>query len=95
MLEMILCYVAGTAAGLLLFRTYVKERIVSGTVDMLLAEDYLHGEVDDDGVMQLTKIEDIEPRGISPELWRQLEAALREMEDETMSEEIMENDDEK
>jgi len=95
MLEMIACYVAGTAAGLLLFRTYVKERIVSGTVDMLLAEDYLHGEVDADGVMQLTKIEDIEPRGISPELWRQLEAALREMEDETMSEEIMENDDEK
>ena len=94
MLEMIVCYVAGTAAGLLLFRTYVKERIVSGTVDMLLAEDYLHGEVDDDGVMQLTKIEDIEPRGISPELWSQLEAALKEMEEETMSEEIMENDDE-
>ena len=94
MLEMIACYVAGTAAGLLLFRTYVKERIVSGTVDMLLAEDYLCGEVDDDGVMQLTKIEDIEPRGISPELWSQLEAALKEMEDETMSEEITENDDE-
>ena len=94
MLEMIVCYVAGTAAGLLLFRTYVKERIVSGTVDMLLAEDYLHGEVDDDGVIQLTKIEDIEPRGISPELWSQLEAALKEMEEETMSEEIMENEDE-
>ena len=93
MLEMIMCYVAGTAAGLLLFRTYVKERIVSGTVDMLLAENYLCGEVDDDGVMQLTKIEDIEPCGVSPELWNQLEAALKEMEDESMSEEIMERDD--
>jgi len=93
MLEMIVCYVAGTAAGLLLFRTYVKERIVSGTVDMLLEEKYLYGEVDGDVVMHLTKIEDIEPR-ISPELWSQLEAALKEMEDETMSEEIMENDDE-
>lgn len=91
MLEMIVCYVAGTAAGLLLFRTYVKERIVSGTVDMLLEENYLCGEVDADGVMHLTKIEDIEPR-ISPELWNHLEAALRDMEEETMSEEIMEND---
>jgi len=91
MLEMILCYVAGTAAGLLLFRTYVKERIVSGTVDMLLEEKYLYGEVDGDGVMHLTKIEDIEPR-ISPELWERLEAAMREMEGETISEEIMEND---
>ena len=93
MLEMVVCYVAGTAAGLLLFRTFVKERIVSGTVDMLLAENYLRGELDDDGVMQLTKIEDIKPRGVSPELWNQLEAALKEMEDETMSEEIMERDD--
>ena len=92
MLEMIVCYVAGTAAGLLLFRTFVKERIVSGTVDMLLEEKYLCGEVDADGVMHLTKIEDIEPR-ISPELWNHLEAAMREMEEETMSEEIMENDD--
>lgn len=91
MLEMIVCYVAGTAAGLLLFRTYVKERIVSGTVDMLLEEKYLYGEVDGDGVMHLTKIEDIEPR-ISPELWKHLEAAMREMEEETMSEEIMEKD---
>ena len=90
MLEMILSYVAGTAAGLLLFRTYVKERIVSGTVDMLLEEKYLCGEVDADGVMHLTKIEDIEPR-ISPELWNHLEAAMRDMEEETMSEEIMEN----
>jgi hypothetical protein len=40
----------------------------------------------------LTKIEDIEPR-ISPELWNHLEAAMREMEEETVSEEIMENDD--
>jgi hypothetical protein len=92
MLEMMVCYVSGTAAGLLLFRTFVKERIVSGTVDMLLEEKYLCGEVDADGVMHLTKIEDIEPR-ISPELWNHLEAAMREMEEETMSEEIMENDD--
>ena len=94
MLEMILCYVAGTAAGLLLFRTYVKERIVSGTVDMLIEEKYLSGDVDDNGVMHLTKLEDIEPRGIPPELWTKLEAALREMEDEEVSQAIMEKDDE-
>ena len=91
MLEMIVCYVAGTAAGLLLFRTYVKERIVSGTVDMLLEEKYLYGEVDGDGVLHLTKIDDIEPR-ISLELCKQPEDAGRDMDEETMPEEIMEKD---
>jgi len=84
MYEVAIGYMVGSAASLLLFRTWIKERIVSGTLDMLINEDYIRSFIDDDGVTQLAKLdEDIVDREISPEVWEQFERALNELKEET------------
>ena len=83
MYEVALGYIVGSAASLLLFRTWIKERIVSGTLDMLIAEDYIRSYIDRDGVTQLSKLdEDIVSQEISPEMWEVFEKALNELKEE-------------
>ena len=53
-------YVIGTAAGLWLFRTWVKESIVTATLDSLVEQGYLFSWLDEDGVTQITKWSEIE-----------------------------------
>jgi len=83
MYEVALGYMVGSAASLLLFRTWIKERIVEGTLDMLINEDYIRSFIDDDGVVQLSKLdEDIMDREISDEVWEKFEQALNELKEE-------------
>ena len=83
MYEVALGYIVGSAASLLLFRTWIKERIVSGTLDMLIAEDYIRSYIDRDGVTQLSKLdEDIMSQEISPEMWEVFEKAINELKEE-------------
>ena len=51
-------YAVGTAAGLALFRTWVKEQIITATLDTLIDGGYLKGEEDDEGTFHLTRIDD-------------------------------------
>ena len=55
MFELVVMYVAGTAAGLLAFRAWIKERIITDTLDMLIKEEYLRSWIDEDGITQLYK----------------------------------------
>ncbi len=89
MLEMIVCYVAGTAAGLLLFRRWIEERVITRTLDMLINEDYVRSWIDSDGVIQLYKWE--ENPVMSEEMWRRLEVIVREARDDPAMEEILED----
>jgi len=83
MYEVALGYMVGSAASLLLFRTWIKERIVGSTLDMLIAEDYVRSWIDDDGVVQLSKLdENIMDREISDEVWEKFEQALNELKEE-------------
>ena len=85
MFELIVCYVAGTAAGLLLFRAVIKERIVSGTLDMLIQEEYVRTWEDDEGITQLYTWKE----AADLETWNRVHTALESMTDERM-EELME-----
>ena len=89
MLEMVVCYVAGTAAGLLLFRRWIEERVITRTLDMLINEDYVRSWIDSDGVIQLYKWE--ENPVMSEEMWRRLEVIVREARDDPAMEEILED----
>ena len=53
-------YVIGTAAGLALFHTWIKEKVVTKTLDSLIEQGYLFSWIDDDGITQLSKWGDIE-----------------------------------
>ena len=87
MLEMIVCYVAGTAAGLLAFRGWMKERIVTATLDMLIQENYVRAWVDDDGITQLYKWD--ERPEMDEETWRRLEAIIEEAQRDIAMEEMI------
>ena len=79
----------GSAASLLLFRAWIKENIVSSTLDMLIREDYLRSWIDDEGVIQLSKLDEGIPDvgEISPEVWAKFEKIIEEMKEEDEREE--------
>ena len=70
-------YVVGTLVGIVLFRMYVKERIVTATLDMLIQEEYVRAWVDKDGITQLYKWHELDQQ----QLWDTLEGILEEMEE--------------
>ena len=88
MFEVALGYVVGSAASLFLFRTWIKENIVSSTLDMLIREDYVRSCIDDEGIIQLSKLDEGIPDvgEISPEVWAQFEKIIEEMREEDESE---------
>ena len=55
MLEVIVSYVAGTAAGGLLFQRWITERAITRTLDLLIQEDYVRSWTDEEGTVQLYK----------------------------------------
>ena len=89
MYEVALGYMVGSAASLLLFRAWIKENIVSSTLDMLIREDYLRSWIDDEGVIQLSKLDEGIPDvgEISPEVWAKFEKIIQEMKEEDEREE--------
>jgi len=89
MLEVIVCYLAGTAAGGLLFRQWIEERAITRTLDMLINEDYVRSWIDSDGVIQLHKWED-DPV-MDEETWRRLESLVREAHNDPAMNQILED----
>ena len=89
MYEVALGYVIGSAASLFLFRAWIKENIVSNTLDMLIREDYVRSWIDDEGIIQLSKLDEGIPDvgEISPEVWAQFEKIIQEMKEEDEREE--------
>ena len=79
MYEVMLGYVVGTLVGIVLFRMYVKERIVTATLDMLIQEEYVRAWVDDEGITQLYKWHELDQQ----QLWDTLEDIMEEMKNET------------
>ena len=67
-------YVVGSAAAVWLFRTWVKESIITATIDTLARDGYLYSQVDRNGVMHLTKWYEIEER--EEEMWDEMESDL-------------------
>ena len=76
MYEVMLGYVVGTLVGIVLFRWYVKERIVTATLDMLIQEEYVRSYVDDEGITQLYKWHEVDQQ----QLWDQIEEIITDME---------------
>jgi len=82
MYDVVFGYVVGTLVGIVLFRWYVREGIVSATLDMLIQEEYVRSYVDDQGITQLYKWHELDQE----QLWDTLEGLLNEMEMERMNE---------
>ena len=55
-----LAYVAGTAAGLGIFREWIKTGLVTRALDNLVEQDYIRSYVDSEGVTQLYKWYELE-----------------------------------
>ena len=78
MYEVAIGYIVGSAASLLIFQRWIRERIITGTLDMLIEEDYVRSWTDEDGVVQLSKLNEGMAE-ISPEAWRQFEQLMEEV----------------
>ena len=78
MYEVAIGYIVGSAASLLIFQRWIRERIITGTLDMLIEGDYVRSWTDDDGVVQLSKLNE-GMADISPEAWRQFEQLMEEV----------------
>ena len=79
MYEVAIGYIVGSAASLLIFQRWIRERIITGTLDMLIEEDYVRSWTDEDGVVQLSKLNEGMTADISPEAWRQFEQLMDEV----------------
>ena len=53
-------YVAGTAAGIGIFRYWVKEQIISATIDSLVEQEYVRSYEDEHGITHLYKWHELE-----------------------------------
>lgn len=83
-----IAYVIGTVVGIYLFKEWIKERIITSTIDSLANQGYLYASEGPDGMVMLTKVDEL------------VEAAVTEVkvdqiikEAEKIQEEIWEDDD--
>ena len=53
-------YVVGTAAGIGIFRHWIKERIIAITIDSLVEQEYVRAYEDEEGTLYLYKWHDLE-----------------------------------
>jgi hypothetical protein len=75
--HIIASYIAGTGAGLILFRMYIKERIISMTIDALVEGEYVRSYEDEHGILQLRRWHEIE------DILEQIRSEEREEDNET------------
>jgi hypothetical protein len=53
-------YVVGTVVGLGLFRMYIKEYIITATIDTLVEQEYVRSYEDEEGMVHLYKWHELE-----------------------------------
>jgi len=58
--HLVCMYLVGTGSGLILFRHFIKEHIITATIDTLVEQEYVRSYEDDHGSIQLYKWHDIE-----------------------------------
>ena len=58
--HIVVAYAAGTAAGIGIFRQWVKERIITMTIDSLVDQEYVRSYEDEEGIIHLHKWHDID-----------------------------------
>ena len=75
MYEVIVGYVIGSIAAVVLFRHVVRETIVRATLDTLIDEEYVRAYEDDDGITQLYTWRE----AVDLDVWETLERAVEEM----------------
>ena len=92
--EVIVSYIVGSVASIWLFRRMVTERTIAMTLDNLVDEGYIRTRVDEDGITQLYKYDELPNVRITfddvedlmdmdeDELARRIEEVLQEDDDE-------------
>ena len=58
--QLVIMYLVGTGSGLILFRHFIKEHIITATIDTLVEQEYVRSYEDDHGITHLYKWHDIE-----------------------------------
>ena len=58
--QLVVMYFVGTGSGLVLFRHFIKEHIITATIDTLVEQEYVRSYEDDHGITHLYKWHDIE-----------------------------------
>ena len=76
-MDVLVAYVVGTFAGIWLFHTAVKEFVVKTTLDQLIDQRYLRHFIDDEGITQLVRYDEMTPSEVDDHL-----ARVQEMLDE-------------
>jgi DNA-binding MarR family transcriptional regulator len=69
-------YVVGTALGFVLFRQYIKESIITMTIDSLVEQEYVRSYEDQDGTIHLHKWHDLE------DILEQIQEAAKDYEED-------------
>ena len=85
MYEVIVGYIVGSIAAVVLFRHVVREHIVKATLDTLIDEEYVRAYEDDDGITQLYTWRE----SVDLDVWEQLEKAINEMESDKKINDLM------
>ena len=92
--EVITSYIVGSVVSIWLFRRMITERTVAMTLDSLVDEGYIRTRVDEDGITQLYKYDEIPNIKVTfddieelmdmdeDELARRIEEVLQENDDE-------------
>lgn len=71
MWQLIAAYFVGTTAGVILFKTYVKEQIIVATLDNLVDQGFVKSFKDQEGLIQFMRVEDIEAEARVKQLIRE------------------------
>ena len=58
--QLVVMYFVGTGSGLILFRHFIKEHIITATIDTLVEQEYVRSYEDDHGITHLYKWHDLE-----------------------------------
>ncbi len=77
MWHMIAAYTIGTAAGILIFRQYVQEKIITATIDTLIRDEYVRSFEDEEGITHLYKWHELD------DIIEQIKEAQEHDEDDT------------
>ena len=65
MYDVIIGYVVGTIASIVLFHQFIKEHIITAALDSLIEQGYLRCYVDEEGITQLMKPHEMTPEEVA------------------------------